>query len=81
MFQMGNSQESIERIDMSNGTTEEIMEFMERIHEVGGIIITNGQGMTIQLYSQRSIGDLIHKLDSLYHKRFRKNRSHPDFDE
>jgi hypothetical protein len=65
---------------MSNGTNEEIMEFIERIHEVGGIITTNAQGMTIQLYSQRSIGDLIHKLDSLYHKRFRKNRSHPDFD-
>ena len=54
---------------MSNGTSEEVIQFMDRVIEVGGKISIDSQEMTIRLYSPHSLKDLIHKLDSIYIKR------------
>ena len=57
---------------MANGTPEEIMEFIEKVKETGGTVTITENGLDIHMYSLRHIGDLIHKLESIYFDRNQK---------
>jgi hypothetical protein len=51
------------------------MEFIERLEEIGRTVTITENGLDIQMYSLRHIGDLIHKLESIYLERNQKKRS------
>ena len=59
---------------MANGSPEEIMEFIEKVKETGGTVTITENGLDIHMYSLRHIGDLIHKLESIYFERNQKKR-------
>lgn len=63
----------LEVSEMPKITSDEVLEFMNKVYEIGGTITSSSDGLVIRLNSPRHLPDFIHKLESIYSDRRAKS--------